>query len=61
MIYLTILPSEPNVYYGKSTEEKPTINVPNGSAWIELDTSKVYFFSLEDRSWYEFGGSDQKS
>ena len=56
-----ILPTEPPVYYGKSTEEKPTINVPNGSAWIEMDTSKIYFFCVDDRTWYEFGGSEEES
>ena len=35
---------------GLSTDTKPT-DVPNGSTFIEVDTSKYYIFWLGD--WYE--------
>ena len=40
-------------YYGLSTDTKP-INQPNGSIWIEIDTSKVYFWNEEGNKWEEF-------
>lgn len=42
---------------GKSTDEKPTtINdkvIDNGSAFIEIDTGKVYLFDSENQEWNE--------
>lgn len=40
-------------YYGLSTDTKPTIEVPNGSAFIEMDTGKLYFFDAAGASWVE--------
>ena len=43
-------------YYGLSTDEKPS-KAPNGSSWVEMDTGKIYFFSEDGQTWYEFGGA----
>ena len=40
-------------YFGLSTDQKPT-NCPNGSCFVEMDTSAIFFFSEEDSTWYEF-------
>lgn len=43
--------------YGKSTDAKPVHeDVPNGSSFIEIDTSKVFLFDGEEKEWVEFGG-----
>jgi hypothetical protein len=45
----------PNGYWaGRSTDEKPTENVVNGTPFIEMDTGKVYFFDEENAQWEEF-------
>ena len=42
---------------GLSTDEKPTligdVYVENGSAFIEIDTGKVYLYDLVTTSWIE--------
>lgn len=45
-----------STYYGLSTDTpKPTEGVGNGSAFIEMDTSKVYFFDAGNSEWLEWG------
>ena len=44
-----------SIYYGLSTDTKPTEGVGNGSAFIEMDTSKVYFFDAGNSEWLEWG------
>lgn len=44
-----------STYYGLSTDSKPTEGVGNGSALIEMDTSKVYFFDAGNSEWREWG------
>ena len=45
-------------YVGLSTDTpKPTSGVPNGSVFIEMDTSKVYMFNAASGEWVEIGGS----
>lgn len=45
-----------STYYGLSTDiPKPTEGVGNGSAFIEMDTSKVYFFDAGNAEWLEWG------
>ena len=39
--------------YGKSTDEKPTTNMTNGSTFYEMDTKKLFMFDEESRSWIE--------
>jgi len=43
------------VYYGLSTDEKPIEGVANGSCFIEMDTSNIYFFDLENLIWIKWG------
>ena len=40
-------------YRGLSTDTKPTENVVNGSAYIEIDTGKVYLFDATGETWNE--------
>lgn len=40
-----------NSYMGKSTDEKPTVNVPNASTFYEIDTSDLYAFDAEYSVW----------
>ena len=46
--------NQPHDLYGLSTDTKP-ITVPNGSVFVEMDTSKVYVFSEKDITWHEWG------
>ena len=40
-------------YVGKSTDTKPIQNVPNGSSFLEMDTSKEYRFDADSSQWIE--------
>ena len=40
-----------NSYIGKSTDEKPIVNVPNASTFYEIDTQELYAFDAENRAW----------
>ena len=47
-----------STYYGLSTDTpKPTDGVGNGSAFIEMDTGKLYFYDLANTTWREWGGA----
>lgn len=50
-------------FRGLSTENKPqkvgANDVGNGSIFIEMDTSKIYFYDEENTRWLEFGGEPQ--
>ncbi len=37
--------------YGKSTDEKPVRNVPNGSSFFEMDTGNAFMFDGEAATW----------
>ena len=39
--------------YCLSTDSKP-LDVGNGAVCIEMDTSKMFFFDLENKTWREF-------
>ena len=56
---LTPLTSATMTYFGLSTDSKPTEGVGNGSAYIEMDTSTIYFFDAENSTWLEWGASDE--
>ena len=45
-----------STYYGLSTDTKPAEGVGNGSAFIEMDTSTVYFFDSANADWLEWEG-----
>ena len=40
-------------FRGLSTDEKPIDRVGNGSVFIELDTSKVFIFDEQNKTWRE--------
>ena len=44
-----------STYFGLSTDTKPTESVGNGSAFLEMDTGKIYFFDAENVTWREWG------
>lgn len=41
----------------KSTDQKPTDKVPNGSSCIEVDTGKKYLFDGDSKQWTEISSS----
>lgn len=45
-------------FKGLSTDEKPTtygkLEIGNGSSFIEMDTSKIFFYDEENHTWREF-------
>ena len=46
--------------FGLSTDTpKPTEGIGNGSAFIEMDTGKIYFYDASEggSGWIEWGGS----
>lgn len=45
----------PVTFFGLSTDTKPTDYIANGSVFIEMDTSKVYFFDAANSQWREWG------
>lgn len=40
--------------FGLSTDSKPT-SVANGTRFIEMNTSTIYFFDAEHDDWLEWG------
>lgn len=40
--------------YGLSTDTKPTANIANGSAFVEMDTGGIYFFDQTGAAWKKF-------
>ena len=50
--------SESTTMFGLSTDTKPTgTGVVNGSAFIEMDTGKIYFFDATGNQWLEWGAT----
>lgn len=46
--------NQPHDLYGLHTDSKPT-DVPNGSVFVEMDTSTIYVFDEENTTWEEWG------
>ena len=45
-------------FFGLSTDTKPTgAEVANGSCFLEMDTSKIYFYDADNAQWLEWGAS----
>ena len=44
---------------GLSTDAKPTEGILTGSIYIEIDTSKAYFFDEESTTWMEAGDENE--
>ena len=43
-------------YIGLSTDDKPPADkLNNGAVFIEMDTSKIYFWDAENAEWLEWG------
>lgn len=43
-------------FFGLSTDTKPTgAEVANGSCFLEMDTSKIYFYDADGAEWQEWG------
>ena len=38
-----------------STDTKPVVGIGNGSILVEMDTSTIYHFDSESKTWLEFG------
>lgn len=48
--------SAAETFFGLSTDTKPTgADVANGSAFIELDAGKLYFYDADGAQWLEWG------
>ena len=43
-----------STYFGLSIDSKPTTGVGNGSAFVEMDTSKIYFYDAAGSQWLEW-------
>lgn len=46
--------NDPKEVYGLSTDTKPT-DVPNGSIFVEMDTSTIYVFDEASSDWLAWG------
>lgn len=44
---------EPAKFYGLSADTKPTVSVPNGAEFNEIDTGKRYLFDAANSTWHE--------
>lgn len=38
---------------GLSTDKKPTVDIPNGSSFYEMDTGNVFMFDEQNKQWIE--------
>lgn len=47
-------------YYGLSTDTKPT-EVPNGSVFLEMDTTNVFMYDAANGEWLNLSGTDSSS
>lgn len=41
-------------YFGLSTDTKPLQHIGNGTAFIEIDSGKIYLFDAEHTEWIEW-------
>ena len=46
-------PIPKETWAGKSTDIKPTENVPDNQCLYEKDTKDTYIFDKEDKQWYK--------
>ncbi|MBR7058208.1 MAG: hypothetical protein IKI35_05725 [Stomatobaculum sp.] len=52
-------PNQEKYLTAKSTDTKPTAGVADGTALIEIDTGKVYFYDESAGQWLEAGSLTQ--
>lgn len=50
--------TRPVTMYGLSTDTKPADGTANGSVFIEMDTSTIYFYDMENETWHTWGDSN---
>ena len=48
--YSASTPNQP-VYFGLSTDDKPTVGVPNASVFYEMNTKNLYLFDAQNGTW----------
>lgn len=49
----TVVQSTMAEFYGTSSDTKPTQDIVNGSAFLEVDTGKIYLFNESTSTWVE--------
>lgn len=54
MVTMVSAYDDTKAFYGLSTDTKPD-DAPNGSIYVEMDTSKIYTFDAENKDWNEWG------
>lgn len=57
MVTMSNAYEEPRTYYGLSEDTKPAL-APNGSLFVEMDTSTLYLFDEAGAQWLEWGVED---
>lgn len=59
---ISILSTNGNVinYAGLSTDTKPTTDLATGSFFLEVNTSKAFFFDEASGNWIEAGGASNE-
>ena len=57
---ISVLSDNGNItnYAGLSTDTKPTTGLATGSFFLEVDTSKAYFYDEVSGEWIEAGGAN---
>lgn len=58
MVTMTDYKGGVNTYVGLSTNTKPSEGVSNGACFIEMNTSKIYFYDAAGEQWLEWGASE---
>lgn len=43
-----------DVYYGLSTDTKPTGGIANGSVYVEMNTSRLYVYDAASAAWCDW-------
>ena len=50
-----------NEYIGLSTDDKPVVDVENGSTFFEMDTEDKYYFDEEHSEWIKPGATNNEN
>ena len=51
-----MITKQESTIFGLSSDTKP-LNVNNGTCFIEMDTSTIYFYDAENEQWCEWNGA----
>ena len=58
MVTLNQYGANGSVYFGLGNDSKPSgDDIQNGSCFIEMDDSKIYFYDAVSSTWLEWGAS----